>query len=145
MQTARILEIASSVDPDDVEMHYIDRTGSETEESYVVLQRGKKPLDEEHFTAAALVAIAGHMGCAPSDLNELEVIHWSPEGWHNLQLEYIKPGQVQCFPPAAMMEFEIPLQVQPKYKLEPQIGGFEECMLCGSTSGHVLLYWHTTG
>jgi hypothetical protein len=128
-----------------VKLHYIDRTHGETEESYVVFSRLDGTVGDEDFAATALLAIAIHMGCEEADLQELEVVTWTEAQWDRAQLSTIRPGQLNCYPPIELIDFEVPNNVRPKYFIEPNFGGLEECFLCSSSAGPLLLYWHSTG
>jgi hypothetical protein len=128
-----------------VELHYIDRTRGETEESFVVFGKIACDLDDESFTAAALLAIAVHMGCDEADLADLKVVPWTDEHRERARMATIKPGQVNSYPPEDLINFKLPNEVKPRFFIEPDIGGLEECFLCSSSNGPLLLYWHTTG
>lgn len=128
-----------------VQVHYFDRTRGETEENYLVL--GDRDVFSSHieFAAVALLAMAQRMGLTAADYCDMKVFSCEPESWMLRRGGTLKPGSLQCFPPAEILGFQPPEGLQPKLQLVPRLSANEECLVCECDAAYVLLYWHTTG
>ena len=134
--------LAGSHDLSTVQISTVDHTRGETTESFFVLGSKKEFGDIYEFSATALQALATQR---EESLQELEFDEWASEPWMHALDPTLNPGSALCFPPASVLGFEPPQNLQRRFHVAPNWSPVEEGYICEGSHEYVLLYWYTTG